>query len=299
MDIQNSPIAVAVSKVAAERHRLAIVTLAATPALTRAGCNKYTYHYSFDAIAIAAATANSVTRLPDGKRWAAVVADAGFGRSAVAAFTPHIVADGGAVLQSFVAPVGATDLQPTLDAVKALKPDVIGVFSAGADADHKVSQVNAVGASAHLTTALLYLSDVDRVRDGYAGVRATVPWYWDMDARARVWADRFAAVHGGLRPTAAQAADYSATTQWLEAVKVAGTTDADAVVKILDGRTFDDMFARNATWRASDHMVIHDLYVVDVLPSAQLREPHAWFKVVEVVPAAQAFQASDAAACKR
>lgn len=298
MDVQNSPIAIAASKVAAERHRLAIVTLAATPALTRAACNRYTYHYSFDAPAIAAATARSVARLPDGKRWAAVVADANFGRSAVAAFTPHIAADGGTLLQSFVVSVGASDLSRALEDAKALKPDVIGVFSAGADADRKVSQVNAAGAPAHLTTALLYLSDVDRVKDGYAGVRGTVPWYWDMDPEARAWADRFAAAHGGLRPTAAQAADYSATTQWLEAVKAAGTTEADAVSKILDGHGFDDMFARHATWRASDHMVTHDLYVVDVLPSAQLRAPHAWFKVVETVPAAEAFPAADASACK-
>lgn len=298
MDVQNSPIAIAASKVAAERHRLAIVTLAATPALTRGACNRYTYHYSFDAPAIAAATAHSLARLPDGKRWAAVVADANFGRSALAAFTPSITADGGSVLQSYVVPVGAPDLTATLDDARALKPDVVGVFSAGADADHKVSQVNAAGAPAHLTTALLYLSDVDRVKDGYAGVRATVPWYWDMDAEARAWADRFAAAHGGLRPTAAQAADYSATSQWLQAVRAAGTTDADAVVKVLDGHTFDDMFARHATWRAEDHMVTHDLYVVDVLPSAQLRAPHAWFRVVETVPAAQAFPMAEAAACK-
>ncbi len=298
MDVQNSPIAIAASKVAAERHRLAIVTLAATPALTRGACNKYTYHYSFDAPAIAAATADSVAVLPDGKRWAAVVADAGFGRGAVAAFTPHIAAQGGAVVQSFVVPVGAPDIAPTLKEVQALKPDVIGVFSAGADADEKVSQVNAAGAPAHLTTALLYLSDVDRVKGGYAGVRATVPWYWDMDDRARAWADRFAAAHGGLRPTAAQAADYSATTQWLEAVTAAGTTEADAVVKTLDGSTFDDMFARHATWRANDHMVTHDLYVVDVLPPEQLHAPHAWFKVAETIPAARAFPVQDTGACK-
>lgn len=298
MDIQNSPIAIAASKVAAERHRLAIVTLAATPALTRGACNRYTYHYSFDAPAIAAATADSVARLPDGKRWVAVVADANFGRSAVAAFTPHIAAQGGSVLQSFVVPVGAPDLAPVLSEARALKPDVIGVFSAGADADEKVAQVNAAGAPAHLTTALLYLSDVDRARGGYAGVRATVPWYWDMDDRARAWADRFAAAHGGLRPTAAQAADYSATTQWLEAVRAAGTTDADAVVKVLDGRTFDDMFARHATWRASDHMVTHDLYVVDVLPPERLRAPHAWFRVVDTVPAARAFPDPEAGACR-
>jgi branched-chain amino acid transport system substrate-binding protein len=298
MDIQNSPIAMAVSKVAGERHRLAIVTLAATPALTRSACNKYTYHYSFDATAIASATATSLAKLPDGKRWVAIVADAGFGRRAVAAFTPSITAQGGDLLKSFTVPVGTTDLSTILQEVKALDPDVIGVFSAGADADDKVTQVTRFGLKAHVTTALLYLSDVDRVKDGYAGVRATVPWYWNLDAAARAWSDRFAATYGGLRPTAAQAADYSATTQWLQAVKATGTTDADAVSKYLDGRSFDDMFARHAQWRASDHAVVHDLYVVDVLASAEIAEPHAWFRVVETIPAQQAFPADAANSCK-
>lgn len=297
MDVQNSPIAVAASKVAAARHRMAIVTLAATPAITRAACNKYTWHYSFDAPAIEAATAASVASLPNGKRWAAIVADAGFGKGAVAAFTPTITAHGGDVVRQFLLPVGTPDLGPTLKEIEALHPDVVGVFSAGADADRKVSAVVASGIKAHVTTALLYLSDVDRVGDGYAGVRGTVPWYWDMDATARAWADRFAAAHAGLRPTAAQAADYSATTQWLQAVKAAGTTDADAVDKVLENHEFDDMFARHAQWRASDHAVVHDLYVVDVRPRAQLPEPHAWFKVEGTVPARQAFPTPQDAGC--
>jgi branched-chain amino acid transport system substrate-binding protein len=298
MDVQNSPIAVAVSKVAAARHRLAIVTLAASPALTRGACNKYTYHYSFDELAIAASTATNVTKLPDGRKWVAIVADAGFGKSAIAAFTPSIVAQGGEIVKSFVVPAGNTDLTPILKEAEALHPDVIGVFSAGADADQKVAQTTRFGLKSHVTTALLYLSDVDRVKDGYAGVRATVPWYWNLDAAARAWSDRFAKAHDGLRPTAAQAADYSATTQWLQAVAATGTTDSDTIIKYLDGRTFDDMFAHHAEWRASDHTVVHDLYVADVLPPAEIEEPHAWFKIVETIPAKKAFPAEAASACK-
>ena len=166
---------------------------------------------------------------------------------------------------------------------------MVAVFNAGAPNDAEVTAVTKAALRAHTTTALLYLSDVDRVRDGYAGVQAAVPWYWNLDPVARAWSDRFAAAHAGVRPTAAQAADYSATTGWLQAVQAAGTTDADAVVAKLDGRGFEDMFARHAEWRASDHMVVHDLYVVEVLPAAKLAEPHGWFRVLATVPAATAF----------
>lgn len=100
-----------------------------------------------------------------------------------------------------------------------------------------------------------------------------------------------------MRPTEAQAADYSATTQWLQAVKRAGTTDADAVVKQLDGHSFSDMFARHAVFRAADHAVIHDLKIVKIEPSASLKLPHAWFDVLKTIPAAEAYPASTATAC--
>ncbi len=151
---------------------------------------------------------------------------------------------------------------------------MVAVFNAGAGNDEQVGAVTAAVAAgtlrAQVTTALLYLSDVQRTGAAYAGVEAAVPWYWNLDPTARTWSDRFAAAHAGRRPTAAQAADYSATTQWLEAVRRAGTTDADAVSHALDGHRFSDMFARNAEFRAADHAVVHDLYVVRVRAPAQL-----------------------------
>jgi branched-chain amino acid transport system substrate-binding protein len=293
MDVQNSPIALAVSKVVAERHRLMVTTGAAVPALTRAACTKYAYHYSFDSVSIETATAAHIAAQSGGKRWVAIVADAGFGRDALATMTPVIAAQGGEVVKSFIVPPNTRDLSAMLAEAKALDPGVIAVFNAGADADAEVAAVTEfvakAGMRAQVAKALLYLSDVDRVGQGYAGVVAAIPWYWNLDPAARAWSDRFAAEHAGIRPTAAQAADYSATLQWLQAVQTAGTTDADAVVRVLDGHRFEDPFARHAEWRAADHMVVHDLYVVQVLPAAGLAEPHAWYRVLATVPAATAF----------
>ncbi len=291
MDVQNSPIALAVSKIATERRKIAISTGSATPALTRGACSRYVYHYSFDGPAIETATANYLAAQPQNKRWVMVAGDAGFGRGAIATFTPAIAAHGGEVMKTFLVPPATTDFSSVLDEVRGLHPDVIGMFGDAVRGDAAVTAATKANFGAQITAGLLYLSDVDRVKDGYAGLVAAVPWYWALDATSRAWADRFAASHNGQRPTEAQAADYSATTQWLTAVRMAGTTDADAVIRTLDGHTFSDMFARNATFRAEDHAVTHDLYIVKVRPSAQLLEPHAWFDVLATVPAAAAFPA--------
>jgi branched-chain amino acid transport system substrate-binding protein len=212
--------------------------------------------------------------------------------------TPIVTAHGGEVVKSVMIPQQNTeaDFSNALGDISAANPDVVAVFDDAAKGDVGIAFLTKAKLKATITTALLYLSDVDRVKDGYAGVVAAVPWYWNLDPAARAWADRFAAAHNGLRPDAGQAADYSATLQWLNAVKTAGTTDADAVIRALDGHKFNDMFAHNAEFRASDHMVVHDLYVAKVKSSAQLAEPHGWFDIVSTIPAATAFP--DGTECK-
>ncbi|WP_213770571.1 ABC transporter substrate-binding protein [Bradyrhizobium sp. dw_78] len=291
MDVQNSPIALAIAKVANERHKLAISTGSAAPGLTRGACSRYVYHYSFDLPAIQTTTADYLAQTAQGKRWVFISDDSGFGRSGLATMTPFIAAHGGQVIKSYLTPPATSDYAPILDEIRGLNPGVVAVINAGAKGDDGVSAVTGAGLPAITTMSLLYLSDVDRVQTGYAGVEAAVPWYWNLDAAARAWSDRFAAAHNGNRPTETQAADYSATTQWLNAVRAAGTTDADAVIKALDGHKFNDLFAHNGEFRAGDHMVVHDLYVVKVRTPAELPEPHAWYDVLATVPAATAFTA--------
>jgi branched-chain amino acid transport system substrate-binding protein len=157
----------------------------------------------------------------------------------------------------------------------------------------------AVDKSMKIAVGLLFLSDVDALPDVFADSRITTSWYWNEDKTARAWADRYAKRMNGLRPTDVQAADYSATMQWLAAVKAVNSTDADKVVGYLDGRKFNDFYAHNGEFRASDHRVLHDMYVVQVLPKEDVKEPHAWFKILQTMTAAQAFRPATQTECKK
>ena len=181
MDVQNSPIAAAVSKVATARHKLAISTGSANPGLTRAACSRYFYHYSFDLPSIATATATYLASLPGNRRWAMVAEDTGFGKGVAAVMSPVVAAHGAEVVKSIVVPASTTDFSPALAEVRDASPDVVAVFSDGAKGDDGVADVTRAALKATTTTGLLYLSDVDRVKDGYAGVVAAVPWYWNLD----------------------------------------------------------------------------------------------------------------------
>ena len=301
LDMTNSATALAVAGVAKEKHKLAIVTGGATSAITGAACNRYTYHYAYDTYSLAASTGRNVAR-SGGKTWYGIVPNYAFGQQMLADFTAAIKPEGGSFVHADLIPLGNTDFSSYLLAAKNAKPDVLGVLNAGADTVNTMKGVKQFGLDKQMKIAvgLLFLSDVDALPDVFAGSRITTSWYWNEDKTARAWADRYTKrIGGGLRPTSIQAADYSATMQWLRAVKAVNSVDADKVQAYLDGRSFNDFYAKAAEWRARDHRVTHEMYVVDVIPKGQIKEPHAWYKIVQTIPPSRAFRPESQSVCKK
>jgi branched-chain amino acid transport system substrate-binding protein len=302
LDMTNSAVALAVSAVAKEKHKLAIVTGGASSALTGAACNRYTYHYAYDTYALANSTGSNIAGESNGKSWYALVPNYAFGQQMLADFTAAVDGKGGKIQKADMYPFGqTTDFSSYLLAAKNSGAQVLGLFNAGADTVNSMKQVKQFGVdkSMKIAVGLMFLSDVDALPDVFAGSRITTSWYWNYDKQARAWADKYAKRMHGLRPTDIQASDYSAATQWLDAVKATNSTDADTIQKYLDGRQFNDFYARGGEWRARDHRVIHEMYVVDVIPKEQIKEPHAWFKVVQVIAPGRAFRPESASVCKK
>ena len=302
LDMTNSAVALADSAVAKEKHKLAIVTGAASSALTGPACNKYTYHYAYDTYALASSTGRNVARQADGKTWYGIVPNYAFGTQMLADFTAAIKPEGAKFIKSDMIPPGNTDFSSYLLSAKNSGAQVLGVLNAGADTVNTMKQVKQYGIDKSMKVAvgLLFLTDVDALPDVFAGSRITTSWYWNEDKPARAWADRFMKARGqGLRPSDIQASDYSATMQWLNAVKTVGSTDADKIVAYLDGRQFSDFYVHGGEWRARDHRVTHDMYVVDVIPKEQIKEPHAWFKIVQTIAPGRAFRPESQSTCKK
>ena len=300
LDMTNSGTALAVAEVAKEKKKLAIVTGGATSALTGAACNKYTYHYAYDTYALAHSTGSNITA-SGGKKWYGIVPDYAFGAQMLNDFTAAVQQKGGEFVKADKMPLGTTDFSSYMIAAKAAHPDVLGLLNAGADTVNSMKAAKQFGLEKEMKIAvgLLFLSDVDALPDEFANSRITTSWYWNEDKPARAWADKYAKRMHGLRPTDIQAADYSATWQWLSAVKATGSTDADGVVKYLDGRQFNDFYAHGGEWRSRDHRVTHDMYVVDVIPKEQIKEPHAWFKIVQTMAPGRAFRPEKQSVCKK
>ena len=174
-------------------------------------------------------------------------------------------------------------------------------MQAGGDLVNVVKQYNEFGLrekGVDLAVGLMFDTDIASIGvEPLAGTLFTTAWFWNLDDKSRAWADKFKE-RTGSRPTFDHAANYSAATQYLEAVQRAGTDDADTVNEELNGLEFDDFFARNATLREGDHNLEHDSYLVEVKEESEMEEESDFTKLVNTIPAAEAFMPVEDSGCE-
>jgi len=119
------------------------------------------------------------------------------------------------------------------------------------------------------------------------GLQLADSWYWNQDAESRKFAQRFFEKYKRM-PSSLQAADYSATTQYLNAVKAVGSDDPEKVLAQLKKSKFNDIFMKGGYVRA-DNRVIHDMYLMQVKEPAKSTEPWDYYNVVQVMKGEEAW----------
>ena len=95
--------------------------------------------------------------------------------------------------------------------------------------------------------------------------------------RSRAFAKRFAEKFGGKMPTSIQAGFYSATLRYLEAIKEAGTDDADKVMAVLKKRAVRRPDLRQEHIRL-DGRNVHDMYLFEVKKPEESKGPWDYYK---------------------
>jgi branched-chain amino acid transport system substrate-binding protein len=292
LDVPTSSAALAIAKVANEQKKLYINITGATTDLTGASCNKYTFHYAYDTYMLAQGTGTAVVAA-GGKQWYIIYPNYAFGQDMNKSFSAAVVASGGTVIASDGSPFPnqTGDFSQLLLKAGQLKPQILGVMQAGGDLQNVVKQYNTfklADQGVKLAVGLLFDTDITALGlEALGGVQYTTPWIWNEDAAAQAFADKFLA-KTKIRPTFAHAGNYSATMQYLEAIRRAGTDDALAVVKALEGYKFNDMFIHNGTIRAEDHWVMHDAFLAQVKTKAESKEAFDYAKIVATIPAEKA-----------
>ena len=289
-DALNSGVALAVSKLGAEKKRVMMNTGAATTRLTNEDCTPYTVHYVYDTYALANGSARAITKA-GGDTWFFLTADYAFGHSLEKDAADVVKASGGRVLGAVRHPLNASDFSSYLLQAQTSKAKIVALANAGGDTINSIKAAAEFGITRGQTVAGLLVQILDIHALGLQatqGLTFTEGFYWDLNEDTRKWSRRFFEKHGKM-PSMLHAGNYSATLAYLKAVHAAQSDAADDVMRKLRELPIDDFFARNASIR-EDGRMIHDMYLVQVKRPSESRYPWDYYTVKAVIPGAEAFQ---------
>jgi len=292
-DLVSSSTALAVMPVAAEKKRITLVSGAASTPIEGEKCTAYNVHYTYNTYSMAAGTGRAVVQR-GGKTWFFIVADYVFGKSLEADTSKVVLSSGGKILGDVKAPFPTTDFSSYLLQAQSSGAQIIGLANAGADTINAIKQANEFGITKKQSLAglLVFLSDVHSLGlDTAKGMYLTTAFYWDRNAESRKWSKRFFERHKKM-PTMVQAGVYSSLMHYFNAIKAAGTDDADKVMAKMKQMPVNDFFARNGRIGA-DGLHRHDMYLAQVKSPGESKYPWDYYKIARTIPAAEAFQPPD------
>ncbi|HTR13605.1 MAG TPA: ABC transporter substrate-binding protein [Roseiarcus sp.] len=262
---------------------------AAGASLTGKDCTPYTIHYGYDTTALANGTAKTILE-QGGKSWFFLTADYAFGTQLENGAASVVKAGGGKVLGDVRVPLGTSDFASYLLQAQGSGAQVLGLANAGTDTSNSLKAASEFGLTKTMRPAalLVFLTDVHAIGlDNAQGLVLTTAWYWDLDDRTRAFAKRF---YDKVKkePTFPQAAFYSATLAYLNAVKAAGATDTEKVMDELHKMKISDAFVQNATIRP-DGLLEHDMYIMEVKKPSESKGEWDYYKLIKTMKGDEAF----------
>lgn len=295
----NSSIALAVTNVAQEKNRIAIVNGSGSSRLTNDSCTPNSIHYAYDTYALAQGTGKALIK--EGlNSWYFLTADYAFGHALEGDTSNVVKANGGTVVGSIRYPIDTADHSSFLLQAQASKSKVVAVAGSGTTFINAVKSAKDFGLTdggkQTIAGLLVWITDIDSMGLTTAqGLVLTNAFYWDRDEETRAFSKRFFAKMKRM-PHMGDAGDYSSTMHYLNAIKASGTDDAKTVMAKMREMPVNDFFAKNGRVR-EDGRFVHDMYVYEVKKPSESKYTWDYYKLRAVVPGEEAFRPLSESKC--
>ena len=298
IDVTGSSAALAANGIAREKNKVYLATAPGTSELTGAQCSPNTVHWVYDTWMLANATCRPIVA-SGGDTWFFITADYAFGHAMEADGSSFIERAGGKVLGSARYPFPATtDFSAFLLRAQASKAKVVGLANAGTDLITCVKQASEFGLvkrGQRLAALNLFASEIVALGlNASQGLLCAEVFYWDANDRTRAFTARLKEGQGFAPiPTRVHAGSYAATLHYLKAVQAMGVAAAkasgvDAVQRMKAMPTDDDCFGRGSI--RADGRKLHPAFLLQVKTPEESRGPGDICKIIQTIPAEQAFR---------
>lgn len=295
----NSSIALAVTNIAQEKNRIAIVNGSGSSRLTGDSCTPNSIHYAYDTYALAQGTGKALIK--EGfDSWYFLTADYAFGHALENDTSAVVKANGGKVVGAIRYPIDTPDHSSFLLQAQASKAKVVAIAGSGTTFINAMKSAKdfglTEGGKQTLAGLLVWDTDIDSLglKSGQ-GLVLTTGFYWDRDEETRAFAKRFFERTKRM-PHMGDAGDYSSTMHYLNAIKAAGTDDAKTVMAKMREMPVNDFFAKDGRLR-EDGRFVHDMYVYEVKKPSESKYPWDYYKLRATIPGNEAFRPLSQSAC--
>lgn len=297
-DVPNSAVGFAVSGIAAQARKPALLVGSLSADLSGPKCEPFTAVWAIDTYSQAKVLGTALVEA-GGDSWFFLGADYAFGRGLAHDAGEIVKANGGKVLGSVFAPLGTADFSSFLLKAQQSGAKIIGLANAAADTANALKQADEFGireSGQKIATFVIFIQDVKGLGLKAAqGLLLASPYYWDLDEPSRAFAKRFAE-RMGRPPTWGQAGVYSAVAHYLKAVKATGTKDGTQVMAKMRELPVNDFMTREGHLRA-DGRLLRDMHLFEVKAPAQSKGEWDLYRLVKTMPGDQAFRSMAEGRC--
>jgi branched-chain amino acid transport system substrate-binding protein len=277
----------AISQVAERTRTLFINTGGNSDELRGKGCKKFMFHIESQNSMYVKTCGRSLMAqgLVKDKKWFSLTADYAFGHDLLKVSKRFMSANGGAFAADKLVPTDATDFSPLLLEIRNAKPDLVISNLAGNQVTNFLKQYSEFGlnlpvAGFGFDTALAWAAG----KGNFLGTWPVV-WHHMIDTPAtKKFVSDFTKLYN--RPPENQAwGDYNAIKLVAQAMAETKSIESAQLVEHFEkGAKFGLMKTREGYFRKADHQMMHEMYTVQALPVAEIKNNYDIFRSSQPVP---------------
>ena len=220
-----------------------------------------------------------------GAKWYMLTADYAFGHDLFRVSSRFLKENGGELINNDMVPTNTPDYSAYILKIRQAKPDFVYINLAGVDQTTFLKQFKEYNlpyplAGGVMDTIPFWAAGIDSISGHWQSL-----WYHELNVpAAQAFTKRFRDKNG-FPPDNQAWGDYVGVMIAAQAITETRSTDAVKLVEHLEkGASFDILKARRGMFRAWDHQLLQEMYVVKVKEKAKMKDKWDIFEIVRPVP---------------
>lgn len=274
----SSAVAIAAGKICQAKKVPFFGTLTYSTATTGIDAHRYMFRECYNAWMGAKTLASYLNMNFSGKKYFYITADYTWGWTTEASLRKFTGTENKSEHPSVRTPFPSNDFSRALKRAQRAKPQVLVLVLFGQEMANAVRMADAMGMKSQMQIVVpnLTLGMAERgTPKSMEGVIGALPWTWQVPYQFNYkkgidFVEKFTKRFNRY-PSTSGASAYTIMHEYKAAVERAGTFDADAVVKALEGHSYQYLKDRQI-WRSFDHQSVQTVYTVRCRPAADVLE---------------------------